>query len=64
MPKYTLNEEQEKKEIVRQYRGLLRVLKPKLKPGDKELVRRAIELAVDAHKTMRRKMGSPIFYIL
>ncbi|MFZ9300289.1 MAG: RelA/SpoT family protein [Chitinophagaceae bacterium] len=62
VPKYTLNEEQEKKEIVRQYRGLLRVLKPKLKPGDKELVRRAFELAVDAHKTMRRKSGEP--YIL
>lgn len=62
VPKYTLNEEQEKKEIVRQYRGLLRVLKPKLKPGDKELVRRAFEIAVDAHKTMRRKSGEP--YIL
>lgn len=62
LPKYTLNEEQEKKEIVRQYRGLLRVLKPKLKPGDKELVRRAFEMAVDAHKTMRRKSGEP--YIL
>jgi guanosine-3',5'-bis(diphosphate) 3'-pyrophosphohydrolase len=62
LPKYDLNEEQEKKEIVRQYRSLLRVLKPKLKPGDKELVRRAFEIAVDAHKTMRRKSGEP--YIL
>lgn len=62
VPKYTLDEEQEKKEIVRHYRGLLRVLKPKLKPGDKELVRRAFEIAVDAHKTMRRKSGEP--YIL
>ena len=33
--KYTLNEEEEKKEILRQYRGLLKELKPKLKPGDK-----------------------------
>lgn len=62
VPKYNLNEEQEKKEIVRQYRALLRVMKPKLKPGDKELVRRAFEIAVDAHKTMRRKSGEP--YIL
>ncbi len=62
IPKYSLNEEEEKKEILRQYRGLLRVLKPKLKPGDKELVRTAFEMAADAHKTMRRKSGEP--YIL
>ncbi|MEY2918409.1 MAG: hypothetical protein RIS73_2123 [Bacteroidota bacterium] len=62
IPKYNLNEEEEKKEILRQYRGLLRVLKPKLKPGDKELVRTAFEMAVEAHKTMRRKSGEP--YIL
>src|SRR5882757_7210349 len=62
IPKYDLNEEDEKKEILRHYRGLLRALKPKLKPGDKELLRNAFEMAVDAHKTMRRKSGEP--YIL
>src|SRR6476661_2157931 len=62
IPKYSLNEEQEKKEILRHYRALLRALKPKLKPGDKELVRSAFEIAVEAHKTMRRKSGEP--YIL
>ncbi|MBO9199054.1 MULTISPECIES: RelA/SpoT family protein [Niastella] len=62
IPKYNLNEEQEKKLILREYRALLRVLKPKLKPGDKELLRRAFEMAADAHKTMRRKSGEP--YIL
>ena len=62
IPKYNLSEEDEKKEILRQYRGLLRVLKPKLKPGDKELLRTAFEMAADAHKTMRRKSGEP--YIL
>jgi GTP pyrophosphokinase len=61
-PAYNLTEEQEKKEIVRQYRSLLRVLKPKIKPGDKELVRRAFEIAVDAHKTMRRKSGEPYIF--
>lgn len=60
--KYILNEEQEKKLILREYRALLRGLKPKLKPGDKELVRTAFEMAADAHKTMRRKSGEP--YIL
>src|ERR1700729_652516 len=60
--KYTLTEEQEKKEILRHYGALLRVLKPKLKTGDRELVRRAFEMAAEAHKTMRRKSGEP--YIL
>ena len=62
IPKYNLNEEEEKKEILRHYRGLLRVLKSKLKPGDKELLRTAFEMAAEAHETMRRKSGEP--YIL
>src|SRR5918998_6970714 len=61
-PKYNLNDEQERKLIIREYRALLRSLKPKLKPGDKELLRLAFEMAADAHKTMRRKSGEP--YIL
>ncbi len=62
IPKYNLNEEDEKKEILRHYRGLLRVLKLKLKPGDKQLLRTAFEMAAKAHETMRRKSGEP--YIL
>lgn len=62
IPKYTMNEEEEKKEILRKYRALLRALKPKLKPGSKEQVRIAFEIAAEAHKTMRRKSGEP--YIL
>jgi GTP diphosphokinase / guanosine-3',5'-bis(diphosphate) 3'-diphosphatase len=62
IPKYNLSEAEEKKEILRHYRGLLKLLKPKLKPGDKELVRNAFEISVEAHKTMRRKSGEP--YIL
>ncbi|HRH47474.1 MAG TPA: bifunctional (p)ppGpp synthetase/guanosine-3',5'-bis(diphosphate) 3'-pyrophosphohydrolase [Panacibacter sp.] len=61
-PKYTLNEEQERKEILRHYRALLRNLRTKLKPRDKELVRTAFEMSAEAHKTMRRKSGEP--YIL
>src|ERR671920_2301360 len=61
-PKYSLNQDQEKKLIIREYRSLLRSLKPKLKPGDKELLRLAFEMAADAHRTMRRKSGEP--YIL
>ena len=62
IPKYTMSEEEEKKEILRKYRALLRTLKPKLKPGSKEQVRVAFEIAAEAHKTMRRKSGEP--YIL
>src|SRR6186713_575749 len=61
-PKYNLGEEEEKKEIVRQYRTLLRCIKPKLKQGGRELLRLAFEMAAEAHKTMRRKSGEP--YIL
>ena len=60
--KYYVDAEQDKREIVRQYRALLRALKTKLKKGDKEQVRHAFELAADAHRDMRRKSGEP--YIL
>ncbi|MEO6538540.1 MAG: RelA/SpoT family protein [Ferruginibacter sp.] len=59
---YNFSGEEEKKEILRQYKALLRVLKSKLKPGDKILLRRAFEISAEAHKTMRRKSGEP--YIL
>src|SRR5215813_9782580 len=62
IPQYNLTGDQEKKLILREYRALLRALKPKLKSGDKELIRDAFEMAAEAHKTMRRKSGEP--YIL
>src|SRR5687768_10203538 len=62
IPKYSLNEEQEKKLILREYRALLRSLKARIKPGDRKMIRRAFEMAAEAHQTMRRKSGEP--YIL
>jgi GTP pyrophosphokinase len=59
---YALNQEDEKKLILREYRALLRALKHRLKKGDKKLVRRAFEIAAEAHQHMRRKSGEP--YIL
>jgi guanosine-3',5'-bis(diphosphate) 3'-pyrophosphohydrolase len=59
---YNLSPEEEKKLILREYRSLLRILKSRIKPGDKELLRRAFEMAAEAHETMRRKSGEP--YIL
>ncbi len=59
---YNLDDEEEKKMILREYRALLRSLKERLKKGDKALLRHAFEIAVEAHKDMRRKSGEP--YIL
>ena len=59
IPKYNLNEEQEKKLILREYRSLLRSIKSRIKPGDRKLIRTAFEMAAEAHKTMRRKSGEP-----
>jgi GTP pyrophosphokinase len=53
--------EVEKKEIIKRYRNLLRVWNSKV-PADKKLVRRAFDLAVDAHKDMRRQSGEPYIY--
>ncbi len=61
-PKYNLNDEQEKKLILREYRALQRALKARAKTGDRKLIRHAFEIAADAHKSMRRKSGEP--YIL
>lgn len=58
----TFDEEQDKKVILREYRALLRALKSHIKKGDRKVIRRAFEMAADAHKDMRRKSGEP--YIL
>ena len=59
---YNKTDEEEKKIILREYRALLRALKESIKKGDKALLRNAFEIAVEAHKDMRRKSGEP--YIL
>ena len=54
--------EKEKNEILNEYRALLKSLKGELKKGDKERIRLAFEIALEAHRDMRRKSGEP--YIL
>lgn len=52
----------EKKQILNSYRNLLRVWSKREKPVNKKIVRKAFNLAVDAHRDMRRKSGEPYIY--
>jgi guanosine-3',5'-bis(diphosphate) 3'-pyrophosphohydrolase len=54
--------EAEKKEILKRYRALLRASKSTLQKGDKRMIRKAFEMAVESHKDMRRKSGEPYIY--
>lgn len=54
--------EEEKKEIIRRYRRLLRKAKPFLKDGDTKIIKKAFNASLDAHKEMRRKSGEPYIY--
>lgn len=54
--------ELEKKEILKRYRGLLRACRRTLEKGDKEMIRKAFDLALQAHRDMRRKSGEPYIY--
>ncbi len=56
-----INLEQERKEILNAYRGLMRALKNRDKKETK-LIRKAFDVALDAHKEMRRKSGEPYIY--
>jgi GTP pyrophosphokinase len=58
---YVADAEQEKKDILGKYLQLLRIWRPS-KPEDKELVRKAFNFAVDAHKDMRRQSGELYIY--
>ena len=53
--------EQERKEILNAFRGLMRALKDRNKEETK-LIRKAFDVALDAHKEMRRKSGEPYIY--
>ncbi|WP_209399546.1 bifunctional (p)ppGpp synthetase/guanosine-3',5'-bis(diphosphate) 3'-pyrophosphohydrolase [Pseudozobellia sp. WGM2] len=54
--------EQENKEIAKQYKELLRLSYQNLSDDDKTLIRSAFEVAVDAHKTQRRKSGEAYIF--
>lgn len=58
----TMDLEEERKVILREYRKLLRKAKPFLKDGDAKLIKKAFNTSMEAHEGMRRKSGEP--YIL
>ncbi len=57
-----INLEAEKKEILKRYRALLHACKRTLEKGDKIHIRKAFDIALEAHKNMRRKSGEPYIY--
>jgi guanosine-3',5'-bis(diphosphate) 3'-pyrophosphohydrolase len=53
--------EKERKEILNAFKGLLRATKNRSRE-DTQLIRKAFDVAVDAHRDVRRKSGEPYIY--
>ncbi|MDB2571034.1 RelA/SpoT family protein [Polaribacter sp.] len=59
---YSISIEEENKEIASRYKDLLKGTYEILSKDDKDLVRQAFEVAVEAHSEQRRKTGEPYIY--
>lgn len=59
---YTATLEEENKEIANRYKDLLKGTYEILSKEDKELIRKAFKIAVDAHSKQRRKTGEPYIF--
>jgi len=59
---YKPDAEIEKREIIQRYRNILKVWYTKKTEKDMQLVRKAFDVAVEAHKDMRRRSGEPYIY--
>jgi GTP pyrophosphokinase len=59
---YTTSLEEENKEIANRYKDLLKGTYEVLSKEDKELIRKAFDIAVDAHSKQRRKTGEPYIF--
>lgn len=59
---YNATPEEENKEIANRYKDLLKGTYEVLSKEDKELIRKAFEIAVDAHSSQRRKTGEPYIF--
>ena len=62
MTELVIDLEAEKREILKRYRALLRACKPTMQKGDKRMIRRAFDMALESHQNMRRKSGEPYIY--
>jgi len=62
MKEIVIDLEAEKNEILKRYRALLRACKSTLQKGDKRMIRKAFDMALESHKDMRRKSGEPYIY--
>jgi guanosine-3',5'-bis(diphosphate) 3'-pyrophosphohydrolase len=62
MKELVIDLEVEKTEILKRYRALLRASKSTLQKGDKRMIRKAFDMALESHKDMRRKSGEPYIY--
>jgi len=54
--------DKENKEIAKQYKELLKISYRTLNAEDKKLIRKAFDIAVDAHKEQRRKSGEAYIF--
>ncbi|MBK8614380.1 MAG: bifunctional (p)ppGpp synthetase/guanosine-3',5'-bis(diphosphate) 3'-pyrophosphohydrolase [Flavobacteriales bacterium] len=61
-PAPVIDLEKEKEEIVNRYKGLLRSLRGERTSEDTRQIRKAFNIAVEAHKDQRRKSGEPYIY--
>ena len=59
---YTISIEEENKEIASRYKDLLKGTYEVLSKKDKDLIRQAFEVALEAHSEQRRKTGEPYIY--
>jgi guanosine-3',5'-bis(diphosphate) 3'-pyrophosphohydrolase len=59
---YAATIEEENKEIARRYKDLLKGAYQMLTTSDKKKIRKAFDLAVEAHSSQRRKSGEPYVY--
>ncbi len=59
---YVADLEQERRQILKRYRNLLNAWNTGAEVKNKRMVRKAFNLAVTAHKDMRRKSGEPYIY--
>mgnify|MGYP006169858279 CR=1 FL=1 len=54
--------ELENKAIAKEYKNLLRISYQTLTPEDKKIIRKAFDVAVEAHKDQRRKSGEAYIF--